>query len=115
MNKKIPLKEVAQDLSSLKQSRSQPLEIPRPSLDFIRGFILGHDVQKSTVSEQASVKIDEDMQDLKRLAGMDAGSNISVTGDEKRQIQDELGIKPGTPEWFRLWFSRPFLTGEQPK
>ncbi len=23
-------------------------------------------------------------------------------------------IKPGTPEWFQLWFSLPYLTGEQP-
>jgi hypothetical protein len=23
-------------------------------------------------------------------------------------------IKPGTPEWFQLWFSLPYLTGERP-
>jgi hypothetical protein len=42
------------------------------------------------------------------------GSNISVTGSEKARIQSEQGIKPGTPEWFKLWFSLPYLTGEQP-
>jgi hypothetical protein len=23
-------------------------------------------------------------------------------------------IKPGTPEWFKLWFSLPYMTGEKP-
>ena len=43
-----------------------------------------------------------------------AGSNISMTGSEKRRIEREKNIKPGTDEWFRLWFSRPYLTGETP-
>lgn len=42
------------------------------------------------------------------------GSNISVTGSEKGRIQREKGIKPGTPEWFQLWFSLPYMTGEKP-
>lgn len=42
------------------------------------------------------------------------GSNISVTGSEKGRIQREQNIQPGTPEWFKLWFSRPYLTGEKP-
>lgn len=42
------------------------------------------------------------------------GSNISVTGMEKRRLEKEHNIKPGTDEWFKLWFSRPYLTGEKP-
>jgi hypothetical protein len=42
------------------------------------------------------------------------GSNISVTGSEKGRIQREQGIKPGTPDWFKLWFSLPYMTGEKP-
>lgn len=42
------------------------------------------------------------------------GSNISVTGMEKRNLEKSNNIKPGTPEWFRLWFSKPYLTGEKP-
>ena len=42
------------------------------------------------------------------------GSNISITGMEKKQLEKEHNIKPGTDEWFRLWFSRPFLTSETP-
>ena len=41
------------------------------------------------------------------------GSNISVTGNENGRIQREQNIKPGTPEWFKLWFSLPYMTGEK--
>ncbi len=58
---------------------------------------------------------------LQHLAGLGAdarlhemrGSNISVTGCENGRIQREKNIKPGTPEWFQLWFSLPYLTGEK--
>lgn len=33
---------------------------------------------------------------------------------QKRQIEKSLNIKVGTPEWFRLYFARPSLTGEKP-
>lgn len=29
-----------------------------------------------------------------------------VVGSNKGQIQREQGIKPGTEEWFKLWFSK---------
>lgn len=44
---------------------------------------------------------------------LNQGSNITVTATENARIQREQNIKPGTPEWFKLWFSRPFMTGEQ--
>jgi len=61
-----------------------------------------------------------DIQELQRLAGITdefkgyepyEGSNISVTGTEKKQIEREKGIEPGTDEWFKLWFSLPYMTG----
>jgi hypothetical protein len=66
-----------------------------------------------------------DIADLQRLAGIqsipvgmsklsETGSNISVTGNEKAQLMKKHSIKPGTPEWFQLWFSRPYLTNEPP-
>ncbi len=42
------------------------------------------------------------------------GSNISVTGNEKGQLMKKHDIRPGTEEWFKLWFSKPYLTGERP-
>jgi len=67
----------------------------------------------------------DDIQQLKLLAGIGnravmqeykgfAGSNISVTGNEKGELMKKHDIRPGTEEWFKLWFSRPYLTGEQP-
>jgi hypothetical protein len=42
------------------------------------------------------------------------GSNISVTGMSKQELERKHSIKPGTPEWFQLWFSLPYMTGEKP-
>lgn len=61
-----------------------------------------------------------DLKELQKLAGITnefrgyepyEGSNISVTGTEKKQIEREKGIEPGTEEWFKLWFSLPHMTG----
>lgn len=56
---------------------------------------------------------------LKKLAGVNStstslGSNISITASEKARLMREHNIRPGTPEWFQLWFSKPYLTGEKP-
>lgn len=63
-----------------------------------------------------------EIKSMKYLAGLGhsarlheyQGSNISVTGSEKGRIQREKNIQPGTPEWFQLWFSLPYMTGENP-
>ena len=61
----------------------------------------------------------DSIEDMKRLAGIPdsrspEGSNISVTGTEKGELMRKHNIKPGTPEWFQLWFSLPYMTGEKP-
>lgn len=40
-------------------------------------------------------------------------SNISHTGNENAKLMKKHNIKPGTPEWFKLWFSLPYMTGEK--
>ena len=61
------------------------------------------------------------IEELKRLAGVDAstqdssmGENLSYIGTQKSQYQRKHNIKPGSPEWFKLWFAQPRLTGENP-
>jgi hypothetical protein len=62
------------------------------------------------------------LDDLKRLAGINEfkgykpyeGINVSISGTEKRELERKHNIKPGTPEWFQLWFSLPYMTGEPP-
>ena len=51
-----------------------------------------------------------------RVDGTDE-SNISIIGSEKGAYQRKHNVKPGTDEWFKLWFAKPKLTGEdsQPK
>jgi hypothetical protein len=67
----------------------------------------------------------DSIDELKLLAGIGnravmqeyrgfAGSNISVTGNEKGELMKRHDIRPGTEEWFKLWFSKPYLTGEKP-
>jgi hypothetical protein len=77
----------------------------------------------------------DDLAELKQLAGIGAGlledfmpvsvdarempstspvGSVGTATDTKRQIEKQLNIKTGTPEWFRLYFARPELTGEKP-
>jgi hypothetical protein len=71
---------------------------------------------------------DDPIHELKALAGLgglggearlheyraNQGSNISVTGMEKANLMKTHDIRPGTPEWFKLWFNLPYMTGEKP-
>jgi hypothetical protein len=41
-----------------------------------------------------------------RLADYRATLKQPVTGSNKGQIQRKQGIKPGTKEWFKLWFGQ---------
>jgi hypothetical protein len=60
------------------------------------------------------------IEDLKRLAGVaeqstdSIGENLSYVGSAKSEYMRKHNIKPGTPEWFKLWFAQPRLTGENP-
>lgn len=94
-----------------------------------------HFVDKQPEIDDAVLSADDPIHELRHLAGLPparnvyedqqatsnptghmspVGSNISVTGMEKRRLERENNIKPGTDEWFKLWFSRPYLTGEKP-
>jgi hypothetical protein len=52
-----------------------------------------------------------DKQGNKLFPEQTGGSNISIIGSEKGKTQREQNIKPGTDEWFKLWFAKPHLTG----
>ena len=63
----------------------------------------------------------EDIERLKKLAGIDnistepsIGENLSLHGTKKAEYQRKHNVRPGTDEWFKLWFARPKLTGENP-
>lgn len=42
------------------------------------------------------------------------GSVADSEAASKRTIEAQKKIKPGSDEWFRLWFAKPHLTGEKP-
>ncbi|OUV79256.1 MAG: hypothetical protein CBC91_03750 [Rickettsiales bacterium TMED131] len=62
----------------------------------------------------------DSIDELKKLAGVNEWSgyseykldeNPSVTATALKAKEKKLGLKPGDAEWFKLWFSQPFLTG----
>ena len=62
-----------------------------------------------------------DLDRLKKLAGVNnlptedsVGENLSLIGTKKAEYQRKHKIRPGSDEWFKLWFARPKLTGENP-
>lgn len=58
-----------------------------------------------------------DLGTLKKLAGIGdknstvEDSNPSYTATALKKKERELGLKPGDPDWFKLWFSLPHMTG----
>ena len=41
-------------------------------------------------------------------------SPLTQSGTAKGEYMKKHKIRPGSDEWFRLWFARPGLTGENP-
>ena len=37
--------------------------------------------------------------------------NPSITAAGIKKKEKKLGLKPGDPDWFKLWFSKPYMTG----
>ena len=62
-----------------------------------------------------------DIADLQHLAGIrnkftgyseyQLEENPSETATALKQKEREMGLKPGDPDWFKLWFSKPYMTG----
>ena len=98
--------------------------------NFIRltssNFISTEELIPETVLDE-----NDPIMDMKRLAGVGNAadlkeytgynsvakteiSNVSHTANEKIQYQNQNNVQPGTPEWFKLWFSLPYMTGEKP-
>lgn len=62
----------------------------------------------------------DELERIKQLAGVNEfkdyteykiNENPSLTASALRKKERDLGIKPGDPDWFKLWFSKPFMTG----
>jgi hypothetical protein len=61
----------------------------------------------------------DELERIKKLAGVDniqpsMGENISAIATAKSEYQRKHKIRAGDPEWFKLWFAQPKLTGENP-
>lgn len=49
------------------------------------------------------------LQEYRTKQKINTTENVSITGTEKRRLEKEKNIQPGTPEWFQLWFELPYL------
>ena len=41
------------------------------------------------------------------------GKSFGQAGQEKADAMRKHNIRPGDAEWFKLWFSLPYMTGEK--
>ncbi len=48
---------------------------------------------------------------ISRLHSFSSRRNPSITATAVRKKEKEMGVKPGDKEWFKLWFSKPYMTG----
>tara|TARA_B100001559_G_C16185923_1_gene477606 strand:- start:111 stop:329 length:219 start_codon:yes stop_codon:yes gene_type:complete len=62
----------------------------------------------------------DELEHIKKLAGVNEfkgyteyqiDENPSITAAGIKKKEKKLGLKPGDPEWFKLWFSKPYMTG----
>ena len=62
-----------------------------------------------------------DIKTLQRLAGINEFSgyseykideNPSITETALKKKEKAMGVKPGDQDWFKLWFSRPYMTNQ---
>lgn len=60
---------------------------------------------------------------LQHLAGINRGAHtndsgsmspLTQSGTAKGEYMRKHDIRPGSKEWFQLWFARPGMTGEDP-
>ena len=59
------------------------------------------------------------IEELKKLAGINEFKgyteytleNMSQTASEIKKKEKAMGLKPGDADWFKLWFSKPYMTG----
>ena len=57
---------------------------------------------------------------IKKLAGVkeykgyteyQIDENPSITAAGIKKKEKKLGLRPGDPDWIKLWFSKPYMTG----
>ena len=72
-------------------------------------------------AQQEEKEVMDDLERIKKLAGVNEfkgyteymlDENPSETAAELKKKEKKLGLKPGDPDWFKLWFSKPYMTGQ---
>jgi hypothetical protein len=61
--------------------------------------------------------LQRELDKLKRLSGIPERPEDTMsplTSINRGAYQKKHNVKPGPEEWFKLWFAKPGLTGENP-
>lgn len=66
------------------------------------------------IQHLAGLNAQNRLAEYKQSNSNQAFTNMTHTAAEKARIMKDNNIRPGTDEWFKLWFSRPYLTNEKP-
>ena len=86
-------------------------------------LVEGQGTQTHKTTRDGLDHLGDERERIKKLAGLydnphatqdSMGENISQVATAKAEYQRKHDIKPGTQEWFKLWFAQPRLTGENP-
>lgn len=80
------------------------------------------EIKKSEKLSESDEEYYSELEQWKKIAGITSESNqpvqnfysMNAEATKKAQFMKENNIKPGTQEWFRLWFARKELTKEDP-
>ena len=78
--------------------------------------IAQHDLNYFAPSSTFSIQIPDDnaWKYCRYFNRQRMGENISAIATAKSEYQRKHKIRAGDPEWFKLWFAQPKLTGENP-
>lgn len=73
--------------------------------------------QGKFISQLNKYRMDSSIKRIQELAGIkpntSLGAETSAHATALHQLERRKKIRPGSAEWFSMWFSRPFLTKEK--
>ena len=78
-------------------------------------------IAEAGVNHNGDVLLAKELIDVAKDSGADyvkfqifKSELLSTAEAKKAEYQRKHNIKPGSAEWFKLWFAQPGLTGENP-
>lgn len=90
----------------------KPGEIRRQAAKF--GMVVTDGGVPPIVSKDSVIKEMPRVEEAEQENPTDPRHMSPLTHPGSKASQDHKNARPGTPEWFKAWFSLPLMTGERP-